>query len=1404
MKINELLDVKKDNFFSGAIQAEWYYNAEKRKKVSESYIFHGPKYYGVSNAEVKTVNHKLCDTITFTKTIYNKIYNDKESSRFLLTIAGYGSGKSHLSLTLATLLSGIDKESKRFILKNIEDADKDEYDEIYKYTKEDNLVLVLNGINDFNLNREILKVAKESLDLFGLDSDIFEDMGEAYNTARIFLKNSYNHLYDKYQEEANKVSEYGNLSKEELYINLLKDIEKYKAYNIINKVYKLYNGNEIRMDEAISASSVLNRLHKRYVIGEKRFKSIIIFFDEFGRYLEFASSQPGIAGETAIQQIFEAVQNASPSMLFIGFIQSDLSAYISRVNNENIIRYVGRYQNSDKYYLSSNLETVLASIIIKRNNAEKIIDGIFDNTLNNFKNKIYENILRWQPEFKQKSVWSNKDMFIKTILKGCYPIHPITTCMMVNLSSYMQQRSTLSFFSDIFETYKGIDIDEKIPFIYPIELINSPIFNELINAEERGRISGQSASQYKDLCALYDESLDDDQKQVLAAILIIILNKFKVYDISDCNILIMSITGMQLDEVEMISRQLENRLGIIYFDQDLNRYNFVVEGNSKVDFNKKLIKKKLTTSRNDLISSISEEIKKELKFGSSELTDFGRRNYINTNEWSYIKEFIDINEFTEDIAINIKNNLDKSIHPDDARGRVIYLYVTGESYDRIKVIQKIIVNTNLDNSAILLGIINDNDGDIEESLFELRALNSFTVNEKEDFKKFYIHKKNELIKKIIRSFMVCASKKQYINENGIFVASISLQKEMSNKFGHLYTKTIPFVIDGFEKKIVPKTRKYYYTIIENLLQDKLKYKVDYDNIQREIKNRIESIFSVNMEKSWKILNDRNVITEPLQPVVAELYKDLYKTFINEKRVNVNFYISKLTKQPFGLNIYSATLLIVYFIYLNKENIVLFQGLNKIKFIDLMTYFNDEKKEKFSEFRKLKIEYIDKIECNKAESIIRKIEEQGDIPIDKILEYYEEFKNIEQADIEQDLIGRYYNLENTLKIASKKNEEIQRTLDKNLHEIEKLKLNPFSIKIILKELMEIKEGIIEGSIYRYSLNQIKKSNKLQEKALNLFKNIIVTLDKRIKISDRKNCEVRYNNLIKFFKSFGNEEFIELTEFSYNNYLNRCKIENEITKILDKLNADIKKIEINIKVTENLEESESIITQWLNKPISENIRERVREPINELSDLKNKIEKIRSDSKDVINEIKRSYVDIKSIADINRFITNNLGKLDLRLLPETKKQIKCINEKLSDIKLKCEKYENKLINIKELTGRFDQIMKLYENDIDLCNMIENIKQTCIEYVEELQNKWIKKYITDFDNIENLSINELREWENKAYIDLEYFSDKCVNMYNDMNKKVSERIDVLNIDNIQSIFKELSRDEKLKCIELLKKYI
>lgn len=1399
-RLCDLVEIKKDSFFSGAVQAEWFYDNNKRKAVAESYIFHGPKYYGISSDEINSNSHKLCDTVTFTRTIINKIYNDITSSRYALTIAAYGSGKSHLSVALATLLSGDDEETKLNVLENIKSVDKEGYEYIREYSNDKHLVLVLNGIEDFNINKELLKVAKKSLALHGIDDEIFNDMTLAYKTAENYLNSSYKYLYELYLEEAKKISKFKHYNKETLKDVLINNIQDYEAYSIVNNVYKSQTKNDININEGISAKAILNKIHEKYVKEEKRFKSIIIIFDEFGRYLEFASVQPNIAGDAGMQQMFEAIQNSEGSMLFIGYIQSDLNTYRARVNNDNIERYVSRFQSADKYYLSSNLETVLASIVKKKNNAETIISNIFDNTLSYFASSSQKNILRWITELNRKNVWNNEAMYKQVILKGCYPIHPLTLSTLVNLSVYMQQRSTLTFLSDIFEEHVNEEINERIPFIYPTALMSSPIFTELINAEERGRVSGQNCIQYKEIIEANEEVLSKEDKEVLSAILIMNINKYKVYDKNDALVAIETITGKSLKVISNIVSNLENKLGIIYFDSNVNRYNFMSEGNSKIDYTKVFAKKKLLVNKNDLISNLPDDIRNELQLGIIQPTDFGRRNNIVTSEWSFIREIIDINDFTINMAKALKDSLLKEIHPDGSRGRVIYLYCNNETYSRIDEVISILNQLNYDEIPILIGLLCDNDRVIEDALINLRTLNTFTLLEKELFRKYFRETIMEENKRIIRTYMACAKQKQYVTSKGVRVADEIVQKEMVSKFNMIYNKTIPFSIDSFDKKIAKKARRYFNTIAKCLLDGKLEDIVEFKNLEIDYINRINSILSVDSEKGWKVLYPNNVIGEPLHPVVKEIYTEIKQQILLKQPIKINELLGKYTKAPYGLNIYSITLLIVYVIALNKDNLIIKKGLAKSRISDILMCFNNDDKEQFNEFAKFIIEYTDITEKDNVVLLVEKIEKNIGIAIDQVDSLYNEISQIDELDVTQELKGRFFNCKNNLLIAREKNKEINKKIEDANTYLSKLDKNPFYIRQILTICNPIIDGVIQGSTYRYSVEQVTKSAQVREQAFIIFKNSIKIYGEKCPLDNLNNIDNMYKNTSIQLPKLNAIELVELVKESHEIFKNRIKLKNLASEVCIEINKEISNIKIDIELVRNLTNCKKTINKWLEKrneyeKLNSNELNNVYK---QLEELETKIDIIERNTNQILADAKEIIHSVTTLSDLSNCLGKISNLLDMPMLEDTKNSLKVIYDSLKDIDNQLQIFRYKKYTRIEIT---EVTTKISDGNSNLTDLISKIKVNLLENLDLQDKEWKNKFIDKYTDLDSISINELKEIKNKASKDKEFLSDENKILLEDLNRKIESILNKYKIENILSIFNELNSEDRKTCIDKLK---
>ncbi len=125
-KIAEIVGFRRDLFFDGAVQIGWFEtDSERRDQAASNFVFHGPQYHGVAQEDLRDAGgFPLIDTVRFTEHLLNALDPQQGTSfPFALAISGWGTGKSHLGLTLATLLSQPQRDVAKATLDNLEAAD---------------------------------------------------------------------------------------------------------------------------------------------------------------------------------------------------------------------------------------------------------------------------------------------------------------------------------------------------------------------------------------------------------------------------------------------------------------------------------------------------------------------------------------------------------------------------------------------------------------------------------------------------------------------------------------------------------------------------------------------------------------------------------------------------------------------------------------------------------------------------------------------------------------------------------------------------------------------------------------------------------------------------------------------------------------------------------------------------------------------------------------------------------------------------------------------------------------------------------------------------------------------------------------------------------------------------------
>lgn len=293
-------------------------------------------------------------------------------------------------------------------------------------------------------------------------------------------------------------------------------------------------------------------------------------FDEFGHYMEFATSNPHIAGDGALQQLFEGVQSNEDAVTFIGFIQYELKAYEQRLpvqfKNE-IRRFITRFDSAAKDYLSSNLETLVARRLSK--SVEPQVDA-------NAARQMRQDIASWYPVSQNYAAWREEEMFARVIADGCWPLAPLAMWVLFSLSAsgkYLQNRSALTLLNAALQTNGAIAFTnaDTLP---PVALWTGDLQNEFENIEdELGR--GVVMQSYNAVLEKHGQHLSKNEVDVLRAIVLLAQTQLKASRKDDVLRAIGKFAGLDGRTVAAVVEELEENKNVIAYDDAAKRFDIM-------------------------------------------------------------------------------------------------------------------------------------------------------------------------------------------------------------------------------------------------------------------------------------------------------------------------------------------------------------------------------------------------------------------------------------------------------------------------------------------------------------------------------------------------------------------------------------------------------------------------------------------------------------------------------------------------------------------------------------------------------------------------------------------------------------------------------------------------------------
>lgn len=913
MLLGDLVSFKSDRFFEGAVQLRWVEErAEKAADAAEHFVFHGPRYHGVSQDDSDGVSsaYKLKDTATLFMEFVESLASGEGANNnpFTLVVAGYGSGKSHFALTLAKFLIAPNELLAGKIIHSIIESDPEigqRVLELLEKVEKPSLVVTLDGMSNFHLGSELSRAVLRQLKSNNLDLGPILELSPRFGYAQDFVKRNYEIRKDDF--DRNSLLQGRDI--DAICCALQENDDE--VYQAVDDIYFKANGTRIPVEGRESAQDLINTVCESYCGENGYFANLVILFDEFGRYLEYAAEKPWLAGDSALQQIFQGVQDNAALTKFVGFIQYELKAYLSRFSQRELSqlqRYITRFDSAQKLFLSTNLETLFAHLIEKKDAAR--LNALMELEGNKqAANETHALLCQNLPGINKFPVWKEGKQFHQVIVKGCWPLHPLTTWFLTRQQDIVQTRSALTFIKDVIEgaARKNIEPEETRLFaIPPADLVLRSMLQE-ITAAERAQ-GGVIAETLCSLLEKYKARLNEPQRLALAGVMILDKLRVTTKDKIQIDKLLQLCTDLSPHALDEALRYLVNDIGAVEWNRDLCQYELIADAATRGQF-QQVLKRKLIS----LDSSSTGELfaaRACIAGGIGDIeTDFAESRDISSRDWYFSALFVHSANYLETVSRAFEEWNAAECH-DEAKGRVLYLYLgPQENPDQYvaksqELLNRLLTKKEIKAAPVWTIAIHDKEGTIAENLSRFHVLeDKFLPDEVEKYRRFLPEERDRTLR-VLRDEIQQALQQRVSSVAGLdSVAARRLKPTAQWIFEQVYPSVLPFPFDGFQNKSGSGPKECL-----QLTRALIGRQVSFDWIATQatqIQNRVNRLFV----KSWQVLGSDGKIA--LKPGLSELAALLDKVEEVLKQPNTNLYevYCILLAPPYGFNASSAGLII---------------------------------------------------------------------------------------------------------------------------------------------------------------------------------------------------------------------------------------------------------------------------------------------------------------------------------------------------------------------------------------------------------------------------------------------------------------------------------------------------------------
>ena len=1018
-------------------------------------------------------------------------------------------------------------------------------------------------------------------------------------------------------------------------------------------------------------------------------------------------------------------------------------------------------------------------------------------------NSIFESMNRWLPT---KGLWREKSLFRKVIVEGIYPLHPISTYMLSQLSDYLQNRSSLMLLGRYVNDFADVELrPDNVPFVYPETLLAGDLFVEMLSAEEEGRQYSQHCIRFGNILRKYSDKLSENSIKILRANLAMRILRCRNESYEDVKDALCIFSGLDIRTIEEELVWLENEYAVLGYDDHSCCLDFLEDSSGAHDFRTYFKRLRANTSFSNSIFE-DKRIRELAEVTANQPTNFASSKKIKTNEWQFEQELFPITDLSEAYIESCLATWKQAVSTDKPKGKLIWLYINRDS-DGHALENAAILAQKTANTPIVMMLLNDAENKLNSALCDYLAVQKMSDSDRKKYGRHFEDKLQQTEENIRNAFDLLRKQRMCILPDGAVQLKERLAVALTGVFENVYPKAVPFDFDGFDSKQPAKARKAFCSITRLLLSGAISDDTVH-SFPADVRNRLEATLFTSSAYSWKIINSNYQIIPPENKAVREVYNTIVDSVPENGEIALDELLNKLMAPPYGMNDYAS----VYMVTTVCSN--LSYCLRAI--LNGEIYSITVWKDKVIQDNKVDLNAIRKSVLKRvnagavADRFLRLFAQiDNNTDFDKVDELNIALVNLKQSeDVPEELSAQYQLALNKIKEGAKirKNwravsEDVDEKFDKLLEKrdiysgllaIQKIRGTAFmdcfrdsgyimseNQKQTITEMANKITGLINPFIIGWineqqcrGVENISQYRKHMERIQNLLSELGY-------VSEAKEAQKRAE------KELSNVENIRARQELRSNYkafIDECVVAAVVpyTRLLDwKNRGDTLIVQIDKFVNTLGSDAERF---------KKNAQQRVQS-------ISNVIEKIKNDMNDIYDDLDNvsSVEDIEDMVQrIHLVCQKGIPTADLNDFTDLQKTLEAVQQDLNDL-TDCKNDRDEAQKLyQELHSKYSE----QDLDFDVVGILDQVNVGVVAAMDAKDQAWRSRYLLNQSN----ERSALLQWVDNTRAIPGYLSDKTKEEYFKRKKFVEQQLSKARIGDVVFSFKKLEGKEQEECFDQL----